>query len=110
TYRLLPIERAEKDAAACNNRRAERDLGGHAVRTRSSRIPPCNLGDRRRDRLQRAVNHAVLNVYVLGPVNRGDKRDVLRLQSPYLHEAHRMPDRARICERQSAVIASSWSS
>ena len=25
------------------------------------------------------VNHAVLNVYVLGPVNRGDKRNVLRL-------------------------------
>ena len=73
TYRSLRIERAEQDAAACNNRLAERDLGGHAVRTRSSRIPLCNLGDRRRDRLQRAVNHAVLNVYVLGPVNRGDK-------------------------------------
>jgi hypothetical protein len=28
---------------------------------------------------------------VLGPVNRGDKRNVLRLQSAYLHEAHRMP-------------------
>jgi hypothetical protein len=27
---------------------------------------------------------------VLGPVNRGDQRDVLRRQSGYLHEAHRM--------------------
>ena len=87
----LPIERAEKHAAACNDRLAERDFIGHAVRTRSSRIPCRNLRDRRRDLLQLAVDHAVLNIYVLGPVNRGDKRDVLRLQSAYLHEAHRMP-------------------
>ena len=91
TYWSLPIERAEKDPTACNDRLAERDFGGHAVRTRSSRIPDRNLRDRRRYLLQLAVNHAVLNVYVLGPVNRGDKRNVLRLQSPYLHETHRMP-------------------
>src|SRR5947209_14828345 len=102
TYRPLPIERAEQDATACNDRLAERDLGGHTVRTRSSRIPPCNLGDRRRDRLQRAVNHAVLNVYVLGPVNRGDKRNVLRLQLPYLHEAHRLPGLAPSRESRRA--------
>ena len=91
TYCPLPIGRAEKDAAACNDRLAEREFGVHAVRTRSGRIPCRNLRDRRRDLLQLAVNHAVLNIYVLGPVNRGDKRDVLRLQSAYLHEAYRMP-------------------
>jgi hypothetical protein len=89
--RPLLIECAEKDAAACNDRLAERDSGGHAVRTRSSRIPCRNRRDRRQDLLPLAVNHAVLDIYVLGPVNRGDKRDVLRLQSAYLHEAHRLP-------------------
>ena len=99
----LPDERAEKDAAACNDRLAERDLGAHAVRTRSSRIPRRNVRDRRRDRLQLAVDHAVLNIYVLGPVNLSDERDVLRLQSAYLHEAHRMPDLALVGERGAAI-------
>src|SRR4029453_2168578 len=39
----LPFERAEKDAAARDDRLAERDFGGHAEGARSGRIPSCDL-------------------------------------------------------------------
>jgi hypothetical protein len=72
TCHSLLIERAEKNAAECDDRLAELDMRVHAVRTRPSRIPRCNLGDRRWNPLQRTVNHTELSVDVLGSV---DPRD-----------------------------------
>ena len=86
-----PLSKLATAEWACNDRLAESDFGGHAEGTRSSRIPRRNVRDHRWDLLQLAIDHAILDVNVLGPVYRCDKRDVLRLQSAYLHGAHRMP-------------------
>ena len=39
-------------------------MGGNAVRTESSRIPRCDLGYLCRERVQLAVDYAVLKIYV----------------------------------------------
>ena len=84
TGRSLAIEGAEKDPAVqrpTRRTRLRRSRCGDQIQSDAMPQP----GDRRPDLLQLAVNHAVLNIDVLGPVDRGDKRDVLRQQSAYVH-------------------------
>ena len=87
----LLFECAEKYATTRNNRRAELDQGRDAVRTRPCRVPPRNLGHRSGNLLQLPVDHAVLDIDMLGSVDPSHKRNVLGTQPSHPQHLHRLP-------------------
>ena len=70
------VERAEEYTSVRNHRRGELDLSIHAVLARTRPGPVRNLRHRHWSLCQPTVDHAVLDVDVLGPIDRGEERNV----------------------------------
>ena len=83
--RTIVGERTEQGRAIGDDRRAERHVAGDAVLAGAIRIPRWDVSYDDRHLHQATILDRVVDLDVLRPLDRGDQRDVARLQSAHVH-------------------------